>query len=117
MRRNHAGPKLTLLARSQAAAWLRKVRRNSWGVTPLIRVKCVRSLWAVAAIKLFRGPRRWIAALATLMSCALVPFAGVVLVIPAVIAVIALFYRYQYGREPATAKTSQELECQAATED
>jgi hypothetical protein len=35
-----------LLARSQAAAWLRKVRRNLWGVTPLIRVKCVRSLWA-----------------------------------------------------------------------
>jgi amino acid efflux transporter len=58
----------------------------------------------VAAIKLFRGPRRWIAALATLMSCALVPFAGVVLVIPAVIAVVALLYRYQYGREPATAK-------------
>jgi amino acid efflux transporter len=36
----------------------------------------------VAAIRLFRGPRRWIAGLATLMSCALVPFAGVVLVIP-----------------------------------
>lgn len=58
----------------------------------------------VAAIKLFRGPRRWIAALATIMSCALVPFAGVVLVIPAVIAVIALLYRYQYGREPTTAE-------------
>jgi len=69
----------------------------------------------VAAIKLFRGPRRWIAALATLMSCALVPFAGVVLVIPAVIAVIALLYRYQYGREPATAKEAADSAGQRPT--
>ena len=53
----------------------------------------------VAAIRLFRGPRRWTAVLATLMCCALVPFAGLVLVIPAAIAVIALLYRYRYGRE------------------
>lgn len=52
----------------------------------------------VAAIRLFRGPRRWLAILATLMCCALIPFAGVVLVIPAGIAVIASLYRYRYGR-------------------
>ena len=58
----------------------------------------------VAAIRLFHGRRRWIAVLATLMSCALVPFAGVLLVIPAFIAVIALLYRHRYGREPTPAK-------------
>ncbi|HEX3590389.1 MAG TPA: hypothetical protein VHV74_12230 [Pseudonocardiaceae bacterium] len=39
--------------------------------------------------------RRWIAVLAMLTCGALVPFAGVVLVIPAVIAVIALLYRHR----------------------
>jgi hypothetical protein len=53
----------------------------------------------VAAIRLLHGPRRWVAALAALMCCVLIPFAGVVLVIPAAIAAIALFYRYRYGRE------------------
>jgi amino acid efflux transporter len=52
----------------------------------------------VAAIRLFRGSRRWLAILATLMCCVLVPFAGVVLVIPAGIAIIALLYRHRYGR-------------------
>lgn len=51
----------------------------------------------MAAIRLFRGPRRWLAILATLMCCALTPFAGVVLVIPAGIAIIALFYRHRFG--------------------
>lgn len=54
----------------------------------------------VAAIKFFTGPRRWIAVLATVMCCGLVPFAGVVLVIPAVIAIAALAYRHWYGRTP-----------------
>jgi amino acid efflux transporter len=52
----------------------------------------------VAAIKLFTGARRWIAVLATIMCCGLVPFAGVVLVIPAIIAIAALLYRQVYGR-------------------
>ncbi|WP_037079368.1 APC family permease [Pseudonocardia spinosispora] len=51
-----------------------------------------------AAVKLLRGRRRRLAALATLMCCALVPFAGVVLVIPALLAVLALLYRRFAGR-------------------
>ena len=54
----------------------------------------------VAAIRFFTGARRWIAVLATIMCCGLVPFAGVVLIIPAVIAVAALLYRHWYGRDP-----------------
>jgi amino acid efflux transporter len=53
----------------------------------------------VAAVRLFHGSRRWVAALAALMCCVLIPFAGVVLTIPAAIAAIALFYRHRYGRE------------------
>jgi amino acid efflux transporter len=52
----------------------------------------------VAAIRLFRGMRRWLATLATLMCGLLIPFAGVVLVIPAGIAIIAMLYRHFYGR-------------------
>ncbi len=54
----------------------------------------------VAAVKVFSGIRRWIAVLATVMCCGLVPFAGVVLIIPAVIAVAALLYRHRYSRTP-----------------
>jgi hypothetical protein len=52
----------------------------------------------VAAIRLLYGRRRWVAGLAALMCCVLIPFAGVVLTIPAGIAAIALLYRYRYGR-------------------
>jgi amino acid efflux transporter len=52
----------------------------------------------VAAIRLLHGRRRWVAAVAALMCCVLIPFAGVVLTIPAGIAAIALLYRYRYGR-------------------
>lgn len=54
----------------------------------------------VAAIRLFTGVKRWIAVVATAMCCALLPFAGVVLVIPAVIAIAALLYRHRFGRQP-----------------
>lgn len=63
----------------------------------------------VAAIQLFRGRRRWIACLATLMSCVIVPYAGVVLVMPAIIAVIALLYRHRYGREAELGLTHSPL--------
>jgi amino acid efflux transporter len=56
----------------------------------------------LTAIRLLRGPRRLAAAIAALMCGALLPFAGVVLAIPAVIAAGALAYRRLLGRRPAT---------------
>jgi amino acid efflux transporter len=56
----------------------------------------------VTAVRLLRGPRRVIAALAALMCCALLPFAGVVLAIPAFIAAAALAYRRLLGHQPVT---------------
>jgi amino acid efflux transporter len=58
----------------------------------------------LAAVRLLRGRRRWTAALAALMCCALLPFAGVVLVIPAVIAAAALAYRRLLAHQRAPAK-------------
>jgi amino acid efflux transporter len=53
----------------------------------------------LAAVRQFRGRKRLTAMLATVMVCALIPFAGVVLVIPVGLAVLALSYRHRYGRQ------------------
>jgi len=58
----------------------------------------------LAAMRLLRGRRRWTGALAALMCCALLPFAGVGLVIPAVIAGAALAYRRLLAHQRAPAK-------------
>ena len=51
---------------------------------------------SLAAVKQFHGRRRLTAVIATIMVCALIPFAGVLLVIPAILAVLALGYRHRH---------------------
>jgi amino acid efflux transporter len=63
----------------------------------------------MAGVRLLHGYRRWVAGLATLMSCALIPFAGVVLMIPVIIAGFALLYRHFYGRVGPTRPISRDL--------
>lgn len=62
----------------------------------------------IAAVRLFTGRRRVLALTATAMCCALVPFAGIALLIPAVIAVLALGYRHWYGRPAQSRKVEVE---------
>ncbi len=94
------GWSLGCLAISYAAGW----DAQTLLVVPDSLVIIVYLSATLAAVRLLRGRRRWTAALATLMCCALLPFAGVVLVIPAVIAAVALAYRRLLGRQPTPAQ-------------
>lgn len=85
----------TCLLLSYAANW----DAETLLVIPDSLVIIVYLVTMASAIRLFRGTKRLLAVVATLMCCALVPFAGVVLVIPAGVAVIALLYRARYGRD------------------
>jgi len=88
---------LGCLAVSYAAGW----DAQTLLVVPDSLVIIVYLSATLAAVRLLRGRHRWAAALATLMCCALLPFAGVVLVIPAIIAAVALAYRRLLGHQPA----------------
>ncbi len=88
------------LAVSYAAGW----DAQTLLVVPDSLVIIVYLSATLAAVRLLRGRRRWTGALATVMCCALVPFAGVVLVIPAVIAAAALAYRRLLAHQRAPAK-------------
>jgi amino acid efflux transporter len=59
-----------------------------------------------AGVRLLDGRQRITAGVATVLCLVLVPFSGVVLVIPATLAVVALAYRRWYGRPPLRAPGS-----------
>jgi amino acid efflux transporter len=54
-----------------------------------------------AGVRLLTGTRRVLAVIATLLCAVLVPFSGVVLAIPAALAVVAVLYRRWFGRSGA----------------
>ncbi|HEX6446506.1 MAG TPA: amino acid permease [Streptosporangiales bacterium] len=85
---------LACLGVSYAAGWT----ASTLLVVPNSLVILVYLSATLAAARLFRGSRRVLALVATVMVAALVPFAGVVLVIPVAVAVLALGYRLTHGR-------------------
>jgi amino acid efflux transporter len=97
---------LGCLAISYAAGW----DAQTLLVVPDSLVIIVYLSATLAAVRLLTGRRRWTAALAALMCCALLPFAGVVLVIPAGIAAAALAYRRLLGRRPASPRGGRKID-------
>lgn len=85
---------LLCLGVSYAAGW----SASTLLVVPNSLVILVYLSATLAAARLFRGSKRLLALVATAMVAALIPFAGVVLVIPAAVAALALGYRLTYGR-------------------
>jgi amino acid efflux transporter len=85
---------LLCLGISYAAGW----SASTLLVVPNSLVILVYLSATLAAARLFRGAKRVLALVATVMVAALIPFAGVVLVIPVAVAVLALGYRLTYGR-------------------
>lgn len=85
---------LLCLGVSYAAGW----SASTLLVVPNSLVILVYLSATLAAARLFRGSKRLLALVATAMVAALIPFAGVVLVIPVAVAALALGYRLTYGR-------------------
>lgn len=85
---------LLCLGVSYAAGW----SASTLLVVPNSLVILVYLSATLAAARLFHGSKRLLALVATAMVAALIPFAGVVLVIPVAVAALALGYRLTYGR-------------------
>jgi amino acid efflux transporter len=86
---------LLFLTVSYVARW----RVETLLVVPNSLVIIVYLSATLAAVRLLTGRRRLLALIATAMCCVLLPFAGVTLAVPAVIATAALVYRHRYGRQ------------------
>jgi amino acid efflux transporter len=81
-----------------ALAYLRRWGAEAFLVVPTSLVIVVYAVGMAAGVRLLVGRARLLAALATLLCLALLPFAGVSLLLPTLVAAAALLYRFAHRR-------------------